>query len=146
MLFVIQEASTSSLYCGDDYYSIGYSTVCIWVSKEFHASWNWHTLVHLFGNILGISSIDSPPSALPWCSLVYSHQILPEKYSYFRRVGRESNHVVDCVICMAAVDTAERSSECMVSFWHHFFSCWLFAKIDGYKDGMPTCRRPLQPV
>lgn len=50
-------------------------------------------------------------------------QFLPEKYSYFRRVertpltsavGGEETPVVDCVICMASVETGGHSSECMV--------------------------------
>jgi hypothetical protein len=63
--------------------------------------------------------------------------MLPEKYSYFRRVersntrvaGADETAVVDCVICMASVDMAQRSTECMVwtiSFTilsvSHFFS------------------------
>lgn len=73
-------------------------------------------------------------------------QILPEKYSYFRRVGRESNHVVDCVICMAAVDTAERSSECMVTPCDHFFHAGCLQRWMDIKMECPTCRRPLPPV
>jgi hypothetical protein len=42
-------------------------------------------------------------------------QLLPEKYSYFRRVVREDSVSVDCVICMTAVDTVQRASEYMVS-------------------------------
>lgn len=48
-------------------------------------------------------------------------QLLPEKYSYFRRVDRvneqlggEENAPIDCVICMAAVDVSQRCNDCMV--------------------------------
>lgn len=50
-------------------------------------------------------------------------QLLPEKYSYFRRVNRanaqleagEESTPIDCVICMAAIDVSQRCNECMVS-------------------------------
>lgn len=49
-------------------------------------------------------------------------QLLPEKYSYFRRVDPASAELasgeegapIDCVICMAAVDVSQRCNECMV--------------------------------
>ncbi|KAG6407057.1 hypothetical protein SASPL_130039 [Salvia splendens] len=42
-------------------------------------------------------------------------QILPEKYSYYRRFFQGSNHATDCVICMTAIDLSQRSNDCMVS-------------------------------
>ncbi|EOX99456.1 RING/U-box superfamily protein isoform 2 [Theobroma cacao] len=50
-------------------------------------------------------------------------QILPEKYSYYRRFDPDTNHATDCVICMTAIDLTQHSSDCMV---------------DGHKDGMPN--------
>ncbi|THG05557.1 hypothetical protein TEA_006190 [Camellia sinensis var. sinensis] len=41
-------------------------------------------------------------------------QILPEKYSYYRRFDQGANHATDCVICMTAIDITQRSSDCMV--------------------------------
>lgn len=49
-------------------------------------------------------------------------QLLPEKYSYFRRVDRANAQLeageeaapIDCVICMAAIDVSQRCNECMV--------------------------------
>ncbi|OVA00378.1 hypothetical protein BVC80_1183g82 [Macleaya cordata] len=49
-------------------------------------------------------------------------QILPEKYSYYRRFDHNTSHATDCVICMTAIDLPQRSNDCMV---------------DGYKDGVP---------
>jgi hypothetical protein len=48
--------------------------------------------------------------------------MLPEKYSYFRKVekssttivGADESVVVDCVICMVSVDMAQWSTESMV--------------------------------
>ena len=48
-------------------------------------------------------------------------QLLPEKYSYYRRVVREDNVSVDCVICMTTIDTVQRGSEYMVSDKIHFY-------------------------
>ncbi len=53
--------------------------------------------------------------------------MLPEKYSYFRRVqisslqivGADETTVVDCVICMASVDMTQQSTECMVQSADH---------------------------
>ncbi|GLJ15429.1 hypothetical protein SUGI_0253310 [Cryptomeria japonica] len=73
-------------------------------------------------------------------------QILPEKYSYFRRADRDSNHVVDCVICMAAVDTVQRASECMITPCDHFFHAGCLQRWMDIKMECPTCRRPLPPV
>ncbi|TXG55124.1 hypothetical protein EZV62_020380 [Acer yangbiense] len=44
-------------------------------------------------------------------------QILPEKYSYYRRFDPETNHATDCVICMTSIDLTQRSNECMVCMY-----------------------------
>ncbi|PON74860.1 RING/U-box superfamily protein [Trema orientale] len=44
-------------------------------------------------------------------------QILPEKYSYYRRFDQDTSHATDCVICMTAIDLTQQ--------------------VDGYKDGVP---------
>jgi hypothetical protein len=57
--------------------------------------------------------------------------MLPEKYSYFRRVekssttivGADESVVVDCVICMVPVDMAEWSTESMVHTISFFQTC-----------------------
>ncbi|KAJ1387980.1 putative transmembrane protein [Sesbania bispinosa] len=41
------------------------------------------------------------------------HQILPEKYSYYRRFSQDTSHATDCVICMTAIDLTPRSNDCM---------------------------------
>lgn len=43
-------------------------------------------------------------------------QILPEKYSYYRRLDQDINHATDCVICMTAIDFSQRPNDCMVLF------------------------------
>ncbi|XP_042010758.1 transmembrane E3 ubiquitin-protein ligase FLY2-like [Salvia splendens] len=73
-------------------------------------------------------------------------QILPEKYSYYKRFLQGSNHATDCVICMTAIDLSQRSNDCMVTPCDHFFhgSClqrWMDIKME-----CPTCRRPLPPA
>lgn len=55
--------------------------------------------------------------------MVVCVQLLPEKYSYFRRVDRANAQLeageeavpIDCVICMAAIDVSQQCNECMVS-------------------------------
>lgn len=94
-------------------------------------------------------------------------QILPEKYSYYRRFDQSGNRSTDCVICMTVIDLSERSNDCMVKFvfdqltfrifvfvfmnrhskndncfagdtlWP-FLPLRVFTKVDGYKDGMPN--------
>ncbi|BBN11396.1 transmembrane E3 ubiquitin-protein ligase [Marchantia polymorpha subsp. ruderalis] len=81
-------------------------------------------------------------------------QCLPEKYCYYRRVDRSSLApggedeilVVDCVICMAAVDMAGRSTECMVTPCDHFFHSGCLQRWMDIKMECPTCRRPLPPM
>ncbi|RDX75866.1 Tul1, partial [Mucuna pruriens] len=43
-------------------------------------------------------------------------QILPEKYSYYRRFDQDTRHATDCVICMTAIDHSQRSNDCMSAF------------------------------
>ncbi|KAG7010381.1 TUL1, partial [Cucurbita argyrosperma subsp. argyrosperma] len=80
--------------------------------------------------------------------------ILPEKYSYYRRLDQNGNHATDCVICMTTIDVS-RPNDCMVRL-HDFlprFSRTILTQflisfrllhviissilMDGYKDGMP---------
>ncbi|KAH9566364.1 hypothetical protein CY35_04G126700 [Sphagnum magellanicum] len=82
------------------------------------------------------------------------HQMLPEKYSYFRRVqtsslqivGADETIVVDCVICMASVDMTQQSTECMVTPCDHFFHAGCLQRWMDIKMECPTCRRPLPPM
>ncbi|KAJ7565512.1 hypothetical protein O6H91_02G063600 [Diphasiastrum complanatum] len=81
-------------------------------------------------------------------------QLLPEKYSYFRRVDRgtlqvilgDSNAAADCVICMATVDIGQRSTDCMVTPCDHFFHAGCLQRWMDIKMECPTCRRPLPPM
>lgn len=73
-------------------------------------------------------------------------QLLPDKYSYFRRIGRDDHLSMDCVICMAAVDTGQRASECMVTPCDHIFHAGCLQRWMDIKMECPTCRRPLPPM
>lgn len=73
-------------------------------------------------------------------------QILPEKYSYYRRFHQGSNHATDCVICMTAIDLGQRSSDCMVTPCDHFFHTSCLQRWMDIKMECPTCRRPLPPA
>ncbi|BFG25242.1 hypothetical protein CerSpe_115160 [Prunus speciosa] len=73
-------------------------------------------------------------------------QILPEKYSYFRRYDQDTHHTTDCVICMTAVDLAQRSNDCMVTPCDHFFHSGCLQRWMDIKMECPTCRRPLPPA
>ncbi|KAL2610680.1 hypothetical protein R1flu_029253 [Riccia fluitans] len=81
-------------------------------------------------------------------------QLLPEKYCYYRRLDRSSvtsggedeAFVIDCVICMALVDTASRSTECMVTPCDHVFHSGCLQRWMDIKMECPTCRRALPPV
>ncbi|XP_024359669.1 transmembrane E3 ubiquitin-protein ligase FLY2 isoform X2 [Physcomitrium patens] len=81
-------------------------------------------------------------------------QLLPEKYSYFRRVIRANEHIergeectpIDCVICMAAVDVSQRCNDCMVTPCDHFFHTGCLQRWMDIKMECPTCRRPLPPM
>lgn len=81
-------------------------------------------------------------------------QLLPEKYSYFRRVDRANAQLeageeaapIDCVICMAAIDVSQRCNECMVTPCDHFFHTGCLQRWMDIKMECPTCRRPLPPM
>lgn len=44
-------------------------------------------------------------------------QILPEKYSYYRRFEQDGNYSTDCVICMTSIDLPQRANDCMVLYF-----------------------------
>ncbi|CAA0816230.1 RING/U-box superfamily protein [Striga hermonthica] len=72
-------------------------------------------------------------------------QVLPEKYSYYRKYPQGSNQAIDCVICMNTIEFGLHSSDCMVTPCDHFFhSCCLQRWMD-IKMECPTCRRALPP-
>jgi hypothetical protein len=73
-------------------------------------------------------------------------QILPEKYSYYRRFDPETNHATDCVICMTAINLTQRSNDCMVTPCDHFFHSGCLQRWMDIKMECPTCRRPLPPA
>ncbi|KAK4286140.1 hypothetical protein QN277_002739 [Acacia crassicarpa] len=73
-------------------------------------------------------------------------QILPEKYSYYRRFGQNTNHATDCVICMTAIDLSQRPNDCMVTPCEHFFHSGCLQRWMDIKMECPTCRRPLPPA
>nr|KJB31655.1 hypothetical protein B456_005G200400 [Gossypium raimondii] len=70
-------------------------------------------------------------------------QILPEKYSYYRRFDPEANHAIDCVICMTSIDLTQRSRDCMVTPCDHFFHSGCLQRWMDIKMECPTCRRSL---
>lgn len=73
-------------------------------------------------------------------------QILPEKYSYYRRFDQGTYHATDCVICMTAIDLTQRSNDCMVTPCDHFFHSGCLQRWMDIKMECPTCRRPLPPA
>ncbi|XP_020229382.1 transmembrane E3 ubiquitin-protein ligase FLY1 isoform X2 [Cajanus cajan] len=73
-------------------------------------------------------------------------QILPEKYSYYRRFDQDTRHASDCVICMTAIDLSQRSNDCMVTPCDHFFHSGCLQRWMDIKMECPTCRRPLPPA
>ncbi|KAL2594153.1 hypothetical protein AAZV13_12G171900 [Glycine max] len=73
-------------------------------------------------------------------------EILPEKYSYYRRVDQDTRHATDCVICMTAIDLSPRSNDCMVTPCDHFFHSGCLQRWMDIKMECPTCRRPLPPA
>ncbi|XP_027342107.1 transmembrane E3 ubiquitin-protein ligase FLY1-like isoform X1 [Abrus precatorius] len=73
-------------------------------------------------------------------------QILPEKYSYYRRFDQDTRHATDCVICMTAIDLSQRSNDCMVTPCDHFFHSGCLQRWMDIKMECPTCRRPLPPA
>ncbi|XP_030482962.1 transmembrane E3 ubiquitin-protein ligase FLY2 isoform X2 [Cannabis sativa] len=73
-------------------------------------------------------------------------QILPEKYSYYRRFDQNTSNATDCVICMTAIDLMQRSNDCMVTPCDHFFHSGCLQRWMDVKMECPTCRRPLPPA
>ncbi|GAB4859574.1 Transmembrane E3 ubiquitin-protein ligase fly2 [Ancistrocladus abbreviatus] len=73
-------------------------------------------------------------------------QILPEKYSYYRRFDPDANINTDCVICMTVIDLTQRSNDCMVTPCDHFFHSGCLQRWMDIKMECPTCRRPLPPA
>ncbi|TKY48880.1 Transmembrane E3 ubiquitin-protein ligase 1 [Spatholobus suberectus] len=73
-------------------------------------------------------------------------QILPEKYSYYRRFDQDTRHATDCVICMTAIDLSQRFNDCMVTPCDHFFHSGCLQRWMDIKMECPTCRRPLPPA
>ncbi|XP_024018197.1 transmembrane E3 ubiquitin-protein ligase 1 isoform X3 [Morus notabilis] len=73
-------------------------------------------------------------------------QILPEKYSYYRRFDQDTSHATDCVICMTTIDLSQRSNDCMVTPCDHFFHSSCLQRWMDIKMECPTCRRPLPPA
>ncbi|XP_047334596.1 transmembrane E3 ubiquitin-protein ligase FLY2-like [Impatiens glandulifera] len=75
-------------------------------------------------------------------------QILPEKYSYYRRFDQDTNRgsTADCVICMAVIDVTQRCNDCMVTPCDHFFHSGCLQRWMDIKMECPTCRRPLPPA
>lgn len=110
------------------------------------------------------------PWLLLWTLFWYDLQILPEKYSYYRRFNQDTSHATDCVICMTAIDLSQRSNDCMVQYWDiqfltvifgccsnllirlqvtpcdHFFHSGCLQRWMDVKMECPTCRRPLPPA
>ncbi|MED6223002.1 Transmembrane E3 ubiquitin-protein ligase fly2 [Stylosanthes scabra] len=73
-------------------------------------------------------------------------QILPEKYSYYRRFSQDPRHATDCVICMTSIDLNQRSNDCMVTPCDHFFHSGCLQRWMDVKMECPTCRRSLPPA
>ncbi|KAG5545262.1 hypothetical protein RHGRI_017653 [Rhododendron griersonianum] len=73
-------------------------------------------------------------------------QILPEKYSYYRRFEQDGNYATDCVICMTSIDLPQRANDCMVTPCDHFFHSGCLQRWMDIKMECPTCRRPLPPA
>ncbi|CAI0385468.1 unnamed protein product [Linum tenue] len=73
-------------------------------------------------------------------------QILPERYSYYRKFDQEENHATDCVICMTGINMMQRPSDCMVTPCDHFFHSGCLQRWMDIKMECPTCRRPLPPA
>ncbi|KAK7272388.1 hypothetical protein RJT34_28939 [Clitoria ternatea] len=73
-------------------------------------------------------------------------QILPEKYSYYRRFDPDTRHATDCVICMTAIDLSQPTNDCMVTPCDHFFHSGCLQRWMDIKMECPTCRRPLPPA
>lgn len=74
------------------------------------------------------------------------HQILPEKYNYYRKLMNHGNHAVDCVICMTGIDLAQRLNDYMVTPCDHYFHTGCLQRWMDIKMECPTCRRSLPPA
>lgn len=74
------------------------------------------------------------------------HQILPEKYSYYRRFESDAAQATDCVICMTAIDVTQLSNDYMVTPCDHFFHSGCLQRWMDIKMECPTCRRSLPPA
>ncbi|CAA6668683.1 unnamed protein product [Spirodela intermedia] len=73
-------------------------------------------------------------------------QILPEKYSYSRRLDNDASQSIDCVICMTAIDVTQQPSDHMVTPCEHLFHSGCLQRWMDVKMECPTCRRPLPPA
>lgn len=73
-------------------------------------------------------------------------QILPEKYSYFKRLEHNAIQASDCVICMAAIDLSPQGNDYMVTPCDHFFHPGCLQRWMDIKMECPTCRRSLPPA
>lgn len=73
-------------------------------------------------------------------------QVLPKKYSYYRRFDQDICHSTDCVICMTVIDHRQHSHECMVTPCDHFFHSGCLQRWMDIKMECPTCRRSLPPA
>ncbi|ONK74903.1 uncharacterized protein A4U43_C03F11300 [Asparagus officinalis] len=74
------------------------------------------------------------------------HQILPEKYSYYRRLENDVSQATDCVICMTGIDVTQLSNDYMVTPCEHFFHSGCLQRWMDIKMECPTCRRSLPPA
>ncbi|XP_073005439.1 transmembrane E3 ubiquitin-protein ligase FLY1-like [Typha latifolia] len=74
------------------------------------------------------------------------HQILPEKYSYHRKLENDTTQATDCVICMTGIDLAQRTNDYMVTPCDHLFHSGCLQRWMDIKMECPTCRRSLPPA
>lgn len=73
-------------------------------------------------------------------------RILPEKYSYYRRLDNDATQATDCVICMTPIDVTQLSNDYMVTPCDHFFHSGCLQRWMDIKMECPTCRRSLPPT
>ncbi|XP_078433627.1 transmembrane E3 ubiquitin-protein ligase FLY2-like isoform X2 [Wolffia australiana] len=73
-------------------------------------------------------------------------KILPEKYSYYRKLDNCSSQSADCVICMASIDTTQQPIDHMLTPCEHLFHTGCLQRWMDVKMECPTCRRPLPPA
>ncbi|XP_042470038.1 transmembrane E3 ubiquitin-protein ligase FLY2-like isoform X1 [Zingiber officinale] len=74
------------------------------------------------------------------------HQMLPEKYCYYRKFESYASQAADCVICMATIDFSENSNRYMVTPCDHCFHSECLQRWMDIKMECPTCRRALSPA